>query len=148
MAKKKKTSNKNQALKVPEELQRIADLRERLVGTDRPDHLEIIDGWENKVKKAAILLSLQRHEGIQILIEKAEEELVGIDEILRSNLSKPKELSPEGAMQFAMEQYALHTRKEFWEWFRSLFTDAVRDIKDVRADLDAEDALADEAPGY
>lgn len=140
----KRSSPKNQVLKVPDELQRIADLRARLAGTDRDDHLDLLDSWEKKVKKAFIFLSLERHEGVGILLDKCDQELEDIDEVLRAG-SKPKELSPDGAMAYTMEQYALHQRKELWEWLRSLFTDAKRDIREVKLDLDGEDALEEES---
>lgn len=137
---------KPKALGVPPELARIAALRAKLAGTDRDDHLAELDIWETKVKKAAILLSLQGHEGIQILLDHANQELRDIDEVLREG-SKPKLLSPEGSMTHTMEQWALFERKELWEWLRSLFTDAKRDIREVGRDLDMQEA-EDDIPGY
>lgn len=133
-------------LQVPPELARIAALRKQLTGTDRDDQLKELDTWETKVKKAAILLSLQNHEGIQMIIDRADEELGNIERVLLEG-SKPKELSPDGAMQHTMEQWAIYEKKELWEWFRGLFTDAARDIREVRQDLDLNEQQEEESPG-
>lgn len=132
-------------LGVPPELARIDALREKLSGTDRDDHVADIDAWERKVKKSAILLSLQKHEGIQMILDRIDEECAEIDEALR--LGKPTDFSPDGMAKYVYVQKALFDRRELWEWFRSLFTDAKRDIKEVQGDLDVQE-LEEEAPGY
>lgn len=133
------------ALEVPPELARIEALRAKFTGNGQEEQQKELDLWATKVKKAAILLSLEGHEGIQMILDRAEEELQQIDEVLLFG-SKPKELSPEGAMRHAMEQYAIYEKKEHWEWFRGLFTEAKRQIKEVRQDLDLQDE-EDIAPG-
>ena len=144
MAHKPPKKVKPLSLQVPPELERIEKVRAKLTGTDREDHLKELDIWATKVKKAAILLSLEGHEGIQMILDKADEELASIDQVLLEG-SKPKELSPEGAMQHAMEQYAIYEKRELWTWFRGLFTDARREIKEVRQDLDLQEE--EELPG-
>ena len=139
MAKKKTSQTPNQHLKVPEELARIDALRKKLAGTDRDDHLDLLDQWEQKVKQASIMLALRGHEGIEMILKRAEQELREIDEVLGN--SKPTDFSPDGLAKYAFEQKALYDRRELWEWFRSLFTDAKRQIQEVQYDLDTEDEL-------
>lgn len=146
--KKRKTPHlSTQAPILPDALHRIASLREKLTkgNTDREDHLQEIDAWERKVKKAVIILSLKGHDGIKMILEKTEQELKDIDEVLRT--IRPTDFSPDGMSKHCHEIKSIHDRKDLWEWFRSFFTDAERDIQEVDSDLDLQDE--DPAPvGY
>ncbi len=131
---------KEQKLTIPPELERIARLRDKFVkaGADSSD-IEKLDQWDRKVKKSIILLSLRGNDGVAMILDRIAQELGEIDEVLRN--AKPPALTPEGAIAYTMEQAALFARRELWEWFWSLFTEAKRDIKEIKADLDAEEEL-------
>lgn len=130
----KAKSTQNNHLVIPPELQRIANLRARM--TDIVD-FEKLKEWEDKVKKSIILLSLQKHEGVQMIVEQAEQEIKDINEGLA--ISKPEDFSPDGMAKYAHQQHALFSRRELWLWFRGLFTSAKMDLKVVQEDLDAEE---------
>lgn len=142
-------------LTVPRDLARIARHKERLnapevVSRKDPEQVDSdnqrLDEWERKTKNALVVLSLQENDGITMLLQKMDEELLSIDESLRMN--RPKSLSNEGAMEYAQMQYALIGKRELWEWFRGFFTDAHRDLKEVREDLDLQEEEEETAPGY
>lgn len=127
----------NEILKAPKELERLYKLRARLSGTDRTDHLDEIDKWEKEIKKALIFLNLKGHEGIGMLIDKANDEIGQVDEILRS--TRPTDLSPEGVTKYAYETARLFDRKELWEWFKTLFDGAETALKDAEVFLDGQE---------
>lgn len=131
-------STKKKAEKIlqePEELERLMAIRQKLVGTDRDDHLSELDAVEKQIKKALIFLNLQGHEGIQQLLTKAREEIRDINRILM--VQKP--VSMGVASQFAYETHLLHARREMWAWFMNLFTEAEDSIKNVRGFLDLQE---------
>lgn len=119
----------------PPELAKIQRVRARLIagGTDRDDHLKVIDDWEKRVKDALIALNLQKHEGVKMLMRRAGRELLEIDDILRTQ--RPKSLTPDDALAFAHETTLLHERKRLWEWFMGLFSDAREDLEDVMSEV-------------
>ncbi len=127
----------SQILQTPKELDRLYKLRARLAGTDRDDHLEEINKWEKEIKKALIFLNLRGHEGIGMLIDRANEEIAQVDEILRS--TRPVDLSPEGVTKYAYESARLFDRKELWEWFKTLFDGAESALKDAEVFLDGQE---------
>lgn len=148
MGKRKGKNPEISHLTIPPVLNRLATLRKTLsespVGDpeERRGDIQQIDSWDMKARKALILLSLKGNEGIAMILAKIDEELQQIDEVIHS--AKPTDMSPDGITKYANEQHAIFARRELWEWFRSLFTDAKRELREVDADLDVqeEDSLA------
>jgi len=121
---------------IPLPLKRLYQLRARLAGADQSD-IDEINKWETAIKKALIFLNLQKHEGVDMLIEKANSEIKTIEEIL--NETRPLDLSPDGALKYTYETARLHDKKALWVWFKDLFDEAETDLKDAEAFLDGQD---------
>lgn len=146
---------RNGNLIIAPELARIARTRAHInepaiVSRKDPQQVEddnsMLASWEKKVKDALVILSLVGNDGIAMLLEKMDEELTGIDESLRT--LKPTDFSPEGQAKYSYTMKALHDRRDLWEWFRSLFTEAKRAIREVRQDLDLQEEEETTVPGY
>lgn len=142
-------------LVIPPELGRIQAVRERIndpTVVRRKDQQQVMDDnnrlreWEKKVKEALVILSLGGNDGIAMILEKMDEELAAIDEALRS--SRPADFSPDGIAKYAYVQKGLFDRRDLWEWFRGLFTEAKRSIREVRQDLDLQEEEEELTPGY
>ena len=129
--------SENQILKDPPELERLNALRKKLAGADE-DTFRELDRWEAKAKEALIALNLKGHEGIEMFRERANREIKDINDILTA--TRPKDLSPENAQQYANEAARLFDRKDLWEWFGAFFTDAETALNEVRADLAEQEA--------
>lgn len=149
------TRGRARNLVIPPELSRIARVRAKLNDPDvvrRKDAQQVEDDntqmarWEKKVKDSLVILSLGGNDGITMILTKMDEELESIDEALRS--SRPIDFSPDGLAKYASVQKGLFDRRDLWEWFRSLFTEAKRAIKEVRQDLDLQENEDDLQPGY
>ena len=132
MRKEKKPTNTH--LVIPPELARIDLLKKKFFD---PEDQKKFKEWEDTVKKSIILLSLQKHEGVDMIITEAEKEILQIADLVAIN--KPTDFSPDGMAKYAHEQHALFTRRELWEWFRELFTKAELDLESIRNALDAEE---------
>lgn len=126
---------KKKILKEHPLLERIAENREKLQGAD-PEHLNSVDMWEVRVKKALIFLSLDGHEGIVEMKKRAKEEIVKINGLLL--LANPADLSPAGSAKYAYEAARMFDKKEMWLWFLSLFTEQQAELDAVAAELDIE----------
>lgn len=120
----------NSILKNPEELDRLYALRAKIAKSGNDWQAGDIDDQEQKLKRALIALSLQKHEGITQLLEKASEEIATIDEILLS--TEPKDLSSDGAIKYANETSRLFDRKKLWVWFKEFFDTANSDLAETR----------------
>lgn len=129
---------KNQHLpEGPEELKKIDKIRSRLIQGDAdPDQVAEVDEWERKAKAALILLNVQKHEGVQIIIRHALEEVKAIDEEVQTG--RPENLSTEAALSFAHRTIILQDQKAMWRWFIDLFQLAKSDMDAIRAEIDNE----------
>lgn len=131
-------------LKNPPELDRLYRVRARLAGTDRDDHIEELNIWEGKIKKALIALNLKGHEGITMLIDRAKDEIREINDVLTS--TRPVNLSAEGAQQYAYEAARLHDKKSMWEWFMEFFQEAETSISEAGVFLSDQEFVDEEDP--
>lgn len=134
-------------LKAPAELERLAALRKKLYGTDRDDHLDELDMWEKKIKKALIFLNLKEHEGIPDIIAKAKEEIHLINLKLLTEEGTVDTYNPEVLIHKSIERQRLIDLRTVWTWFLSLFGDATTALKEAEAFLqvqEADDITADD----
>ncbi len=132
---------KNKYLPEEQILERIKALREKMARAGGDDSLAELDKWERKAKKALIFLSLQKHEGIQMVIERANEELKDISQ--RLLLERPD--GSESPEKYALERQFLFDREDLWRWFKSLFVDAETELKMIEEDLAAQETDESEA---
>lgn len=122
-------------LKNPAHLDRLYALRAGLAGTDRDDHLEEINEWERKIKRALIFLNLKEHEGIPDLLARANQEIKEINARLLSEELTEGEYSPEKLISASIERQRLYDLRSVWMWFKSLFEDANNELKAADAFL-------------
>jgi hypothetical protein len=129
---------------LPEEdiFKRINAVRKRLGSTDRTDNLEETKAWERRAKRDLILLNLKKHEGIQMILDKAKEEISIRNKALRTE--RPTDLSPNSVAKYATERAFHFQALDLWTWFLSLFLDAEQDLKDLEAALEYEEGVPDE----
>lgn len=131
-------SEPEKVLKNPPELQRLYDLRQRLSGTDRDDHLEELSSWERRIKKSLIFLNLKGHEGIDQLLARADEEIAQINEKLLAEQDYSVDISnftPERLIAHSIERQRLYDLRTVWKWFKSLFEDAEEGLNEANAFL-------------
>ena len=119
-------------------LLRIQKVRERLYGSDRTDHLEETIKWENRAKKALILMNAKGHEGFQILLEQAKKEIQERNRSLKER--RPEDMSPDGMHKYTTERAMDFLALDLWAWFLSIFMDAETEIKDLENILASEEA--------
>lgn len=132
---------KKKHLKQPALLDRLEDLREKLA--DGADANQIL-AWENRAKKALITLSLKGHEGIDMLIEKAKEEISYRQQIIQT--VRPRDFSPEGALKYANQQAIHFTAIDMWLWFIGLFTEAEEDLAEIEHQILAAEKEKENPP--
>ena len=125
---------KKKILKQPAILDRIEELREKL--SDGGDTTQILE-WEKRAKKSLILLSLKGHEGIEMIIEKAKDEIQYRQEIIKT--IRPRDFSPEGAIKYAGEQALHFTAIDMWLWFIGLFTESEEDLASIEYEIAADE---------
>lgn len=113
--------NKNQILKENPLLDKIKDLKEKLFGADAGDHA-IVDEWNKAAKQALITANLQKHEAIQMIIEKVEGDIAEIDDVLTTAASVDLPDSDRDRMLDV---------KKFYQWFLDLFTTAQSTISEI-----------------
>lgn len=137
-------AEKETILKEQPILERINAVRTKLLKGASDDHLEVVAGWERKAKKSLIALSLQGHEGIEMLREQAKLE---IRQINRKLLEDSGDLQFKDPELYAARNYQLIVQRRTWLWFINFFVDAKTDLRDVEAELDLEEEAADMPPG-
>lgn len=120
----------NKILKQPEILTRIAEVRKKFAGSEE-EAIKFKD-WEDQAKKALLVLSMEGHEGIQIMIDKAREEIKQRNSIIKT--IRPADFTPDGLAEYALANSFHFQVIDLYTWFISLFADA----KDVLADIDRE----------
>lgn len=135
---------KNNVLQQPAALEKVAQVRQKLAGTDRDDHLEIVDGWEKKVKDSLIKLSLTGHEGIQMLVKHATDRIVEINKSLRSD--QTDSFSAADMQKYAISNARKFEQKAMWLYFLSFFSDAQATLDSVEEDLDKQLSDEEEEP--
>lgn len=108
-------------------------LRERLLGTDRDDHLDIINNWENDAKRAMFLDNLQEHEGIRIIKQHISDDIARVNNRLANE--KSDKLTDS-------QRDALIDVRDYMSWFLDLFTASKSTLKDIEETVDKE--LADD----
>jgi hypothetical protein len=114
-------------------LNKITKLKANLFGTDRDDHLEIVDGWEKQAKKALLLENLLEHDGIKIIVENVTQDIKALNHRLQTEKS---DTLPED------KRNALIDVRDYMEWFMSLFDTARSDISEIEEEV--ENNLEDE----
>lgn len=134
--------------KEPEELEKLARLRQWFIKNNGDsDDIAQIERWEKGVKAALIFNSLRGHEGLEMLIKHAYEEIDGIERVLMAQ--RPKDLSPDSAHAFAYETQMLHERVKLWNWFIDLFQASEDDLTALREEIDMQledEGLEEETP--
>jgi len=138
----KTTKKTNQHLKIPPVLERIALVRQRMQGTDRDDQLDEIDQWEARAKKSLILLSLQGHEGIDMIMEKAKDTIRECQKRLKEQ--RPRDMGEKSAVQYALDREFIFQQIDLWSWFLTIFIDAKEDVEIIQRELDVQDTTDDE----
>lgn len=119
----------NKVLKEPEILLRIAEARERMADDELPQ-FEI---WERRAKKNLILLSLKGHEGIDMLMDKAREEIKYRHSVLKS--VRPINMSPSGVQKYAQENAVHFMTIDMWTWFLQLFVESQAELDQILTEL-------------
>lgn len=128
----------NQVLETdPIELQKVATLRKFLEGTDRDDHIEQVDRWEKEIKEKLIAVSLQKHEGIEMLIKKSIIEIKSINQILVAE-ADPKPATPAEFEADCHRRALLYEKRNLWSWFLNFFTDAKERLEVINKELDMQ----------
>ncbi len=127
----------NKILEENEILLRIAKIREKLGDTDRTDNLKELEQWEAKAKKALIFLNLKGHEGIEMIINKAKEEILNRQESLKSK--RPASLDPQEAIKYASDRAFDFLGIDMWTWFLNLFLESELDLKEVLDSIGLEE---------
>lgn len=121
----------------PQILERIRNVRMKLEGTDREDHIRETQIWEERAKKALILINLQGHEGMKMVLERARQEIRQINwELVKEE---------EGEAIFAYDPNLLISKqlkrddlvkmRRLWEWLMGLFGEAEADVKSITAEI-------------
>jgi hypothetical protein len=112
---------------------RINKIRERLAGSDRTDHIQDTIEWERRAKRALIMMNARGHEGIQMIMEKAKEEIAYRNNSLATR--RPEDMSPEGMHKYTTDRSLDFLALDMWLWFLNLFIDADQEMKDLEATI-------------
>lgn len=131
-------------LKNPPELDRLYAIRQKLAGTDRDDHMAELDERERKIKRALIALNLKGHEGITMLLERANEEIKSINLKLLEERKTDGTFSPEALINDSLERQRLLDLRMVWQWFKGFFSEAEDEMKANREFLDEQEKEEDE----
>lgn len=140
--KKTEPENNNQHLVIPPILSRIDKVRQMLAGTDRTDHLHELEVWEQRAKKDIILLSLQGHEGIDMIIKQAKETIALCQSKLRTE--RPSAITEKDAIRYTLEREFLFQQIDLYGWFLGMFQEAQVDIDAIEMELAQQEE--EEAP--
>ncbi len=136
-----KRQRKIPILTTPNILKEINLVRSKLAGTDRTDHLAEVEQWERDAKKALIFLSMQGHEGIQMIVDKAKNEIQTCNKELISD--RQRDRSDE---EYARSRQFLFDRIDLWTWFLNLFVESEEKLREIRASLDLQKETDAESP--
>lgn len=109
-------------------LEKINKLRAKLLGADTSDQV-MLDSWEQEVKKAMITNSLQKHEGVQMIIQDAINDIKDINDVLSN--SKSKDLSNS-------ERDSLIDVKNFYKKFINLFDTSQSTLDNMDKQIDEQ----------
>lgn len=131
---KSKNLRKNKVLAIPKTLEALDRIKTRLGDTDRTDHIEEVESNEQKAKTAILKLSAYGHEGIQLLVKQAKEELAAIVE----EINKEPTADLLDPIKFMVHQQGLFATKRVWLWFIGFFADAGEALKEVEAFVSAD----------
>ena len=123
-------------------LVRIQKVRERIAGSGREDQIQETIEWERRAKKALILMNAKGHEGFQIVLEFAKEQIKERNRSLKER--RPEDMSPEGMHKYTTERAMDFLALDLWAWFLSLFMDAEIDLKDLENTLALEETPEDD----
>jgi hypothetical protein len=121
-------AEKNKILKEEPIIEKIAELKSKLYGADSGD-LSIVDEWNKQVKTALITDNLQQHEGVKMIIDKVNEDIAEINDVLQT--AKSSEL-PD------VDRDRMLDIKKFYQWFLDLFTTARSQIDEISKSVDNE----------
>lgn len=138
---------KNKILVIPKVLEDLARIRERLVGTDRDDHVEEVEHANDRATTALLRLSALENEGVKQLVKAATDELKDIYVAIADKPYIGKQGSAADATRYAFELQCLHYQKDLWTWFLTFFVEAKQskaEIEKFVADQEVPDLYADE----
>lgn len=135
----------NKILKDPEELERLNKIRAQLTGTDRDDHVGELDDWEQRIKQALIFLNLKGHEGIDMILARANDEIRAINLELIADVGEGTH-TEAALIAESMNRRELLYRRKLWTWFKELFTEAESEMDAARAFLASQEEVPPEDP--
>lgn len=110
-------------------LQKIADLRASLQGTDFPEQIKEVEELDKKARKGLAVLSLKNNVGVSILLEDAIRERDDIEDWLLD--LKPTSLDPQYCVTFVGEVIERQHMRKLWTWFIDMFAESEKDMADV-----------------
>ena len=103
-------------------LKDLAELKSRI--TEGSSQVTI-DGWMKRAKDALILEDLKGHEGMKIIIKNCTREIEQINDLLLHQIELP-------------DRALLMYRREMYEQFLSVFTDAEKTIASITSQVNEE----------
>ncbi len=128
-----KRERKIPILTTPDILKEINLVRSKLAGTDRTDQVAEVEQWERDAKKALIFLSMQGHEGIQMVVGKARKEIESCNRELIGERQRDR-----SDADYARSRQFLFDRIDLWTWFLNLFVESEEKLREIRANLDLQ----------
>lgn len=128
-------------LKLHPTLQKIADLRASLAGTDFPEQIAEVNDMEKKAKLGLALLTLKNNVGVAQLLGEAMQERDTIEDWLIE--LDPKSLDPVYCVKFVGEIMERQHMRKIWNWFIDMFVNSERDLADVEEAVKAQEENED-----
>jgi myosin heavy subunit len=116
-------------LREPQQIAKLKALKEKLVDTDRDDHIAIIEDWEKEIRAHLITMSLQDNPGIRKLLKKYIDDVRDIDNLLTN--AKSDVLSDK-------QRDNLIDKKNFYLDFIDLFNGAKQSLDEIERLVDEE----------
>lgn len=132
-------SKENEILKEPEILKHLADVRTKFAAEE--EGAERFELWEKQAKNALIMLSLNGHEGIEMIKNKAKEEIK--ERYLYLKTTRPTDLSQAGMTKYVTDHVFTFQTIDLWTWFLNLFSDAKEVLEEIEHELEVEDERTD-----
>ncbi len=124
----------------PQILDRIRKVRMQLAGSDREDHVRETEQWEARAKKALIIMSAAGHEGIQIIMEKARQEIRQINWKLVEEREVGFEFTTEMLINDSLEREDLLKMRKLWQWFLQIFGESQEDLNRITQELQVQES--------
>lgn len=113
----------------PKLLSNLQKIRQKLVGTDRDDHIDEVNEWEREAKQALLLDNLQEHAGIKIIVKKLHEDIKHIDARL---MREKSDTMPDHVRDVVIDL------RDFMKGFLEIFAVSKSTIKELEETVDKE----------